>query len=80
MPIRPIGHLIKADANGVLPRIGGKPHASWSPVLDDITDQLENLSPKNPITVIVCGSVAHGACVNEAADLDLVILHGPSAT
>ncbi len=75
MSLMPIGRLIHADKNGVLPRIGCPPHPSWSSVLNDLVWQLQSHCTDNAFSVVLRGSVARGASLNEAADLDLVILY-----
>ncbi len=72
--LKPIGRLVQADADGILPRIGQPPHPSWSAILGDITEQLGAHMPDQDFALLTRGSVARGASVEEAADLDLVIL------
>ena len=72
MALRAIGHLIQADENGILPRIGRRPDPSWTAILEDVIEQRQN----RDCAIILRGSVARGASVKDAADLDLVILHG----
>lgn len=75
MPLLPIGQLVKADSKGVLPRIGRSPDPSWSTTLDDLTKQLCTAMKDRNFSIALRGSVARGASINEAADLDLVILY-----
>ncbi len=76
MPFQPIGQLIKANGRGVLPRIGRAPHASWEPIVHDLIDQLGVSFGDTQFSLLTRGSVARGASFNEAADLDLVVVHG----
>jgi hypothetical protein len=75
MSLLPIGRLVEADSNGVLPRIGRPPHPSWSLILSDLIRQFQEEFTDSDFTIALRGSVARGASVDEAADLDLVVLH-----
>ncbi|MEP1537849.1 MAG: hypothetical protein ABJQ34_00090 [Paracoccaceae bacterium] len=79
MGLRPIGRLVQADIHGILPRIGRAPHASWHPILKDIADQFKMANANGLFSMAVRGSVARGASVSEAADLDLVLIFDDTA-
>ena len=80
MTLRSIGQLTQANAFGELPRIGRAPHVTWRPILNDIVDQFRNSNADGTFSIALRGSAARGASVEEAADLDLVVLLGESAT
>tara|TARA_R110002126_G_C10489263_1_gene503166 strand:+ start:16972 stop:17433 length:462 start_codon:yes stop_codon:yes gene_type:complete len=71
----PIGRLVEADSNGVLSRIGRPPHPSWSLILSDLIRQFQEELTGSDFSIALRGSVARGASVDEAADLDIVVLH-----
>ncbi|MEP6021338.1 MAG: hypothetical protein ABJ251_22935 [Paracoccaceae bacterium] len=74
MSLRPIGQLFEADKNGQLPRIGRPPHSSWKPILGDLKKQIQGSFFDNRCAIVIRGSVARGASIDDAADLDLVVL------
>jgi Nucleotidyltransferase domain len=74
MPLHPIGTLLPANANGELPRLGGPPHASWTPVLNDVIDQFRKATLGTELSIALRGSAARGVAIDDAADLDLVVL------
>ncbi len=80
MTLRPMGQLFEADENGQLPRIGRPPHSSWQPILGDLKKQIQGSFLDRECAITIRGSVARGASVNEAADLDLVVLHDGQST
>lgn len=65
MSLLPIGRLVEADSNGVLPRIGRPPHPSWSLILSDLIRQFQEEFTDSDFTIALRGSVARGASVGK---------------
>ena len=73
MALRPIGQLIHADANGLLPRQGQPPSAHWQPVLDELVAQHRQWYKDDLVSIAIRGSVPRRTDVAGVSDLDLVV-------
>jgi hypothetical protein len=72
--LRPIGQLVRADANGFLPRVGACPEEPWASAARQLAEDSANLLRQELVAVALRGSVARRTMVLGVSDIDVVLV------